>query len=612
LRRSIRFTAVAVAGAALLAACGSTSSSSTSSSSSSTQPIKGGTAYFAEQPGASPNYIFPITPSGEFSVNNLAQFQVLMYRPLYYFGIGNKAAINYNLSIGDQPVFSNGDKTVTITLKHYEWSNGTPVSARDVLFFINLLKAEKANWGAYVPGAFPDNVVSATAPNASTVVLTLNKAYNPTWFTYNELSQITPLPMAWDRTSLSQAAPNPNAANLPDTTTAGAKAVYAMLNSQATDLSTYATSPIWSIVDGPWKLSSFTTAGRAVFVPNAKYSGPDKPKLSEFVELPFTSASAEFNVLRAGNNAVTYGYIPTEDLTQKATVESLGYNVEPWVDLGFNFFPINLNNPTYGPVFRQLYFRQALEHLVDQPAWITHFLDGYGVTSASPVPTEPSNTFADATSKTIQYPYSISAAKNLLTSHGWKVVNGVMTCESPGTSATECGVDIPKGRKMTFNLIYASGVTSLAQEMTALSSAAKQVGIDLSISAQPFNSVISDQPHCTATQADCSWEMVNWGGGWEYSPDNYPTGGELFGSGPGHTGFSNYANSQANQLIDATHTATNAQGALDAYQNFMDKTLPVIYQPYPDYSISAISKKLGGVTQNPYLDLAPETWYFTK
>jgi peptide/nickel transport system substrate-binding protein len=196
LRRSIRFTAVAVAGAALLAACGSTSSSSTSSSSSSTQPIKGGTAYFAEQPGASPNYIFPITPSGNFSVNNLAQFQVLMYRPLYYFGIGNKAAINYNLSIGDQPVFSNGDKTVTITLKHYEWSNGTPVSARDVLFFINLLKAEKANWGAYVPGAFPDNVVSATAPNASTVVLTLNKAYNPTWFTYNELSQITPLPMA--------------------------------------------------------------------------------------------------------------------------------------------------------------------------------------------------------------------------------------------------------------------------------------------------------------------------------------------------------------------------------------------------------------------------------
>ena len=611
MHRSIRFTGVAIAAGALLAACGS-SSSSTGSASSTTTPISGGTAYFAEQPGASPNYIFPITPSGEFSVNNLAQFQVLMYRPLYYFGIGNKAEINYQLSIGNQPVFSNGDKTVTITMKHYEWSNGTPVTARDVLFFINLLKAEKANWGAYVPGAFPDNVVSATAPNASTVVLTLNKAYNPTWFTYNELSQITPLPMAWDRTSLSSPAPNPNAANLPDTTAAGAKAVYAMLNSQATDLSTYATSPIWSIVDGPWRLSSFTTAGKAVFVPNTKYSGPDKPRLSEFVELPFTSASAEFNVLRAGNNAITYGYIPTQDLTQKASVESLGYKVQPWIDLGFNFFPLNLNNPTYGPVFRQLYFRQALEHLIDQPAWIAHFLNGFGVTTSSPVPTEPSNPFADATSRTIQYPYSIATAKNLLTSHGWKLVKGVMTCENPGTSATQCGANIPKGRTLTFNMIYASGVTSLAQEMTALSSAAKQVGIVLNISAQPFNTVIADQPRCTPTQSDCTWEMVNWGGGWEYSPDNYPTGGELFGSGPGHTGFGNYANSQANQLIAATHTATNAQGALDAYQNFMDKTLPVIYQPYPDYSISAISGKLGGVTQNPYLNLAPETWYFKK
>lgn len=613
MRRSIRFTAVAAVAAALLAACGSTSSSSTSTSSSA-QPIKGGTAYFAEQPGATPSYIFPITPSSNFSVNNLAQFQILMYRPLYYFGVGNKAEINYNLSIADKPVFSNGDKTVTVTLKHYQWSNGTPVTARDVIFFINLLKANKSNWGAYVPGAFPDNVVSATVKNADTVVLQLNQAYNPTWFTYNELSQITPLPMAWDRTSLSQAAPNPNAANLPDTTTSGAKAVYSFLNSQASKLSTYATSPVWSMVDGPWKLSSFTIAGKAVFVPNAKYSGPDKPKLAEFVELPFTTASSEFNVLRAGNNAISYGYLPTQDLTQKASVQALGYSITPWTDLGFDFWPINFNNPTYGPVFQQLYVRQAFEHLVDQPAWINHFLDGYGVSTASPVPTQPSNPFADSTSKTIQYPYSTSAAKNLLTSHGWKLVNGIMTCESPGTSGTECGANIPKGRKMTFNMIYAAGVTSLSQEMVAFSSAAKQVGIVVSLSTAPFNTVISDQPTCTASQSDCSWQMVNWGGGWEYSPDNYPTGGEVFGSGAGHSGFGNYANTTANQLITATHTATaaNAQSALDAYQNFMDKTLPVIYQPYPDYSISLISKKLGGVTQNPYLNLAPETWYFTK
>uniref|UniRef100_UPI0023F14034 ABC transporter substrate-binding protein n=1 Tax=Ferrimicrobium acidiphilum TaxID=121039 RepID=UPI0023F14034 len=147
-----------------------------------------------------------------------------MYRPLYFYGKGNKAEIDYNLSIGNPPVYSNNDKTVTVTLKHYEWSNGTPVTARDVIFWMNLLKANKTSYGAYVPGAFPDNVVSYSAPNPSTVVFQLNRSYNPTWFTYNELSQITPLPIAWDRTSLSQPAPSPNAQNLPDTTTAGAQA----------------------------------------------------------------------------------------------------------------------------------------------------------------------------------------------------------------------------------------------------------------------------------------------------------------------------------------------------------------------------------------------------
>jgi peptide/nickel transport system substrate-binding protein len=35
---------------------------------------------------------------------------------------------------------------VTITLKHYAWSDGEIVSARDVGFWINMLKANKVDW----------------------------------------------------------------------------------------------------------------------------------------------------------------------------------------------------------------------------------------------------------------------------------------------------------------------------------------------------------------------------------------------------------------------------------------------------------------------------------
>ena len=103
-------------------------------------------------------------------------------------------------------------------MKKYAWSDGKPVTADDVLFFMDMLKAETSIWPVYVPGEFPDNVTAMSAPNASTVVFTLDQAYSTNWFLYNELSQITPLPShAWDKTSASGAVSFTNSA-----TTAGA------------------------------------------------------------------------------------------------------------------------------------------------------------------------------------------------------------------------------------------------------------------------------------------------------------------------------------------------------------------------------------------------------
>src|SRR6266699_2537620 len=145
------------------------------------QKLSGGTATFAEAPNAKPNYIFPLASGGFFSVANLSQFQFLMYRPLYWFG-------------------ENG----TVKLKGGKWSDGQPVTSRDIEFWMNLLKANVGHWAAYVPKEFPDNVVSMSFPDSMTSVFTLDKAYGSLFFTYNELSQISPLPQhVWDKTSAS-------------------------------------------------------------------------------------------------------------------------------------------------------------------------------------------------------------------------------------------------------------------------------------------------------------------------------------------------------------------------------------------------------------------------
>ena len=106
--------AVAVASLALfvIAACGG--------GTGSPQRLAGGKAVFAEAPNAKPNYIFPLASGGFFSVANLSQFQFLTYRPLYWFGSNGTVKLNSSLSLAQDPVYSDGGKTVTMKLKGWK------------------------------------------------------------------------------------------------------------------------------------------------------------------------------------------------------------------------------------------------------------------------------------------------------------------------------------------------------------------------------------------------------------------------------------------------------------------------------------------------------------
>ena len=625
-------TVLLVALAMIATACTKKSTPSAAPSASSANPTAvpsiaaplgtktaGGTVTWAEAPSGVPNYIFPITPVSHFSVPNLAQFQALMYRPLYWFGNNYNASVDYDYSIGQPPVWSADDKTVTITLNPYKWSDGETVTSRDVVFFMNLLKQEAANFGAYTPGYFPDNVASVSAPNPSTVVFTLTQAYDPQWFLYNELSQVTPFPLAWDVTAANQTPPTTDNGKLPDTTPAGAKAVFAYLTNLATNIGTYATSPVWKVVDGPWTLSDFTNTSQATFVPNPSYSGPNKPTIAKFIELPYTSEAAEMNVVKTGPANLTIGWIPAASVPQKDSVVKEGYEAYDFYAFSFNYFVLNLQNPTLGPVFRQLYFRQAFQRLVNQQGWIKAYTNGTAIATNGVVPTQPSNSFVSTAGKSFPYPFSVSEASSLLSSHGWKVTpNGTTTCTSPGTGANECGDGVAAGQALTFNLDYQSGPVALDQEMKELKSEASKVGIVLNLTSHPFGQVISAAAPCKSTDPKCTWTAENWGGGWVYAPDYYPSGELLFTTGAG-SNQSNYSDPKADQLIQATTTtpSATAQPALDDYQDYMQQQLPVIFQPNNAGNpvpggLTLVSQHLGGFSANAFAYITPETYYLTQ
>ena len=159
-RRNLLWALIPIAASVLLAACSGSSGSPASAGSSSAKPVNGGTATFATS--FPQTWILPIWNVGTGIANDDT---LQSWLPLYWFGDNGKAQVNYQLSVAKPPVFSNNGKTVTINLNpEYKWSNGTPVTTRDIEFYINVLtasdKAYPQNWIGYSASGFPFNVTS--------------------------------------------------------------------------------------------------------------------------------------------------------------------------------------------------------------------------------------------------------------------------------------------------------------------------------------------------------------------------------------------------------------------------------------------------------------------
>jgi len=145
--------------------------------------------------------------------------------------------------------------------------------------------------------------------------------------------------------------------------------------------------------------------------------------------------------------------------------------------------------------------------------------------------------------------------------------------------------------------------------MQALKSSFAQAGIQVSLTSAPFDSIISLLAPCTKTESSCSWQMLNYGGGWTYGVDPYPTGDQLFATGSG-SNASNYSDPEADKIIAAS---VHGPGSLTTYENYLADQIPVLWMPQPVYQISEISKNLHGtMPQSPIESLTPEDWYLTK
>jgi peptide/nickel transport system substrate-binding protein len=543
-----------------------------------------------------PNYIFPFLTPATDSGSNYIYMLATRYIPLYTVG----SAIVPAESQAYPPTYSDGNKTVTVRLKSSRWSDGTPVTSRDVLFAFNLLKANKTSWANYVPGEMPDNVTSVSTPNPSTVVFHLNRAYNPTWFTDDQLSELAAFPQkAWDKESASGPVGNY------DETTAGARAVYKYLSGQASDVATYSTNPLWKVVDGAWVLQSYQPNGPDVFTPNPQYS--PKPHIAKLVIKTYTTDTAEFNALLAGNQ-LNIGSIPTQDLPEQSRATAAGYAYRPSWIYQISFVNLNYDNPVTGALVRQLYIRQALQHLMDESGQVKAFLDHGKAGRAVYGPVPAGSPYASSVQATDPYPFSVSAARALLTQHGWSIpASGAASCAKPGSGKDECGAGIKAGQLLQFKFLYDTGPTFLQQEVANYQSDASEAGIALKLSSAPFNTVISDLLACVGPSScpASSWQMGTWSTGYSWGFSSaYAIGDFIFYN-------TNYSNPTFASLVKATETSSDAVAAMHAYDSYASTQLPVIWSVTTNFG-NEVSKNLRGVAFPPTGDLNTTDWYYVK
>lgn len=290
----------------------------------------------------------------------------------------------------------------------------------------------------------------------------------------------------------------------------------------------------------------------------------------------------------------------------------MGFVLKPWNNAYYNEdIELGYTNPTYGPLVRQLYIRQALQHLVNEQLYINTSLHGFGVADYGIAPVAPASIYTAPALRNDPYPYSISAAESLLRAHGWvKNSSGVDVCERPGAASSECGAGIAKGRALSLLFMYSTESPSFLAQVEAFDAAAKQAGVGITLNGQTTTTMFSIAGVCPP--GPCKWGMAGYSGFlWDFGQYVvYPNGDQQFGKGNYWAG--GYYSPAAQRLITAAEVSP---GLNDLYQaeSYISKDVASLWWPLPDQYILLVKNTLQGwAPLDPYVDQLPSLWYYVK
>jgi peptide/nickel transport system substrate-binding protein len=469
-----------------------------------------------------------------------------------------------------------------------------------------------ANWSSFTPGYFPDSLASVSANGPYTVVMHLKRAFNPSFFLNQQLaSNVYPLPSRdWNVTS-------PTGPHLDWKVPANAKKIYDYLGKAGGQVGSFGTNPLWKIADGAFVLSSFSPVTSSwTMKANPTFGGTPKPYVDTVQGVTYTGITPLLNAMRIGS--LDIGSIDFSQLASVPSLRTQGYSVFGLPDFGWAGVIWNFKDTTghFDKIISQLYFRQVMAMLVNEPAIIAGIYHGAAGLGYGPIPSVPKTPFVPANAVNPPYPYNPAKAVALLKAHGWHVVpNGTTTCANAGSGSNQCGAGIPAGTPISFAWYTQTAASGPYVPLTdeAITSEAKQAaGINIQLFQMTFNYIASNFNDADPSVAKYTnmWAVENFSG---YTDNPYPTQNSIFNTG-GSFNSGAYNDPKMNQLIQASVFGSNAN-AVTNEASYEATALPALFLPNYDF-IYAVSKRVGGDPAS-FLSLTqyglwPQYWWVNK
>jgi peptide/nickel transport system substrate-binding protein len=464
--------------------------------------------------------------------------------------VDNGRARIVDLPLDDKGVVKKGME-IDIELKPYVWADGTPLTARDFQFTIEVGKHPKSGVSSTEDYR---RIVKFDIKDDRHFTLTMDRVT----FDYNNLD-LMPLPARIEK-PIFDADP----------------ADYRNKTAYDTD----PTNP--GLAFGPYRIVELVRGSRIVLEQNPHWTG-DKPQFKRLVIKIFENSSALEANLLSGNVDYILGETGLS-IDQALAFEKRHkdkYNVVYRPSLIYAHIDVKLDNP----LLADRRVRQALLMAIDRKTISDKLFDGKQPVADGEVnPLDPMYSPAAR-----HYPFDPAAARKLLEEAGFgEIRNGVR--------------QNAKGDKLSIELAFASGNRTLEQIAQVIQSQLKQAGIELRLKAAPARIYFDALTHRDFD----ALAMYSWVSRPQNVPRTTMHSKEIPTADNGFSGqnYPGYANPEMDKAIDAAERELDEgkrRGYFADIQRLYADDLPVLPMYFRVDSF-VIPKPLKGVEPTGHLN----------